>query len=377
MAAAPKQTVVLPFLTRPAMSGAGGRSEEEEYTAELWDLAGCVHGLSGLDLSLMNIPVGVASSTPLGSLFLWDADRLTKVSKWRGDSNNQHKLVVAKLARAILSLREVRDAARSIEFTAGGKSFSPNLPIIVEPVFAGKKGTKTLKKSLALLPGGSQGFDSPGASSAHDVPKVLESVPSNLPRLTAATASRPAQPRSDARLVPSLLMSKEMRFQFQTWCAELTGVLKVWSWTAAIAARLFVVLATWIPLLATIVIPIALMCEPSLLWEAAWWFLRLPFRMIASEAARAAASFRHTSHGNVGGQGYPQTDSFCFPTHTSNASFANTGMPQSSSSSVSPPFSAAYAPNPPYAAGGGALMAFGLGLGGGRLSFLPNFPWSH
>ena len=74
--------------------------------AELHDLAGCVQGLCSADLGAMATPAGVTPGTPLGDMFVWEEERLTRATKWRGDPGSAKQLA-AKVAKVILSLREV------------------------------------------------------------------------------------------------------------------------------------------------------------------------------------------------------------------------------------------------------------------------------
>ena len=112
--------------------------------AELFDLAGCVPSLCAADLGAMSTPAGVAPGTALGSMFMWDEGRLLKASKWREEPQSE-KHLVAKVARAILSLRDCREATRMMELGAQAGVF-PTSPasriMVVEPVAATKKGSR-------------------------------------------------------------------------------------------------------------------------------------------------------------------------------------------------------------------------------------------
>ena len=81
------------------------------YEAELNDLAGCIQSLYTADLGAMATPSGLTGGTLLGSMFAWEDDRITRASKRRGEPCSE-KLLVARFARAILALREVREVTR-------------------------------------------------------------------------------------------------------------------------------------------------------------------------------------------------------------------------------------------------------------------------
>ena len=73
----------------------------------------------------MNVPAGVAGHTPLGSMFLWDVERLQRAGKWRADANNPGKMVAARFARVVLALRDLKDASSVMEFSAFGGILGP------------------------------------------------------------------------------------------------------------------------------------------------------------------------------------------------------------------------------------------------------------
>ena len=93
-----------------------GRSHQDAYQSEINDLAGYILSICSVDLGRLNAPVGVGPGpVPLGSMFLWDADRLTRIGKWqrRGDELSD-KWFVAKVARAVLALRELREVSENL-----------------------------------------------------------------------------------------------------------------------------------------------------------------------------------------------------------------------------------------------------------------------
>ena len=105
---------------------------EGGYEAELFDLAGCIQSLCTADLGAMSTPAGVAPGTALGSMFMWDEERLLQASKWGGEPQSE-KHLVAKVARAILSLRDCREATRMMELgaQAGFVRTSPAFRVMV------------------------------------------------------------------------------------------------------------------------------------------------------------------------------------------------------------------------------------------------------
>ena len=107
--------LVVSFLPLAPMSGVGDRSAEQIYTEELWDLSNYVVGLSTTDLSRIGPSAGVPEGTPAGSMFLWDTERLSRASKWRGA---EERVLIGKLAKVILALRDLRDVARVNELGA-------------------------------------------------------------------------------------------------------------------------------------------------------------------------------------------------------------------------------------------------------------------
>ena len=94
------------------------------FEAELNDLAGCIQSLCTADLGAMATPSGVTPGTPLGCMFAWEDERLARTSKWRGETGSE-KLLVARFARAVLALREVRDVTRIMELSATTGVFPP------------------------------------------------------------------------------------------------------------------------------------------------------------------------------------------------------------------------------------------------------------
>ena len=75
---------------------------------------------------------------------MWDEERLLKASKWRGEPQSE-KHMVDKVARAILSLRDCREATQMMEFNACAGVY-PTSPasrvMVVEPVAVTKKGRR-------------------------------------------------------------------------------------------------------------------------------------------------------------------------------------------------------------------------------------------
>jgi len=102
-------------------------------------------------------------------------------------------------------------------------------------------------------------------------------------------------------------------------------------------------------------LPFLFAAEPMLLFDFVWLLMSSPGKLFGSQIARMASSLRPASA--------PQTP-FCLlqPTHT-NATYGPlepSYVPQAVLSSFAPPSVA----DPPYAAGGGALLGVAVGVGG-------------
>ena len=199
----------------------------------------------------MNVPAGVGSRTPLGSILLWDHDRLVKASKWKADASNPEKQVVSLVAKSVLSLRGLRDVARSMELGAGSCGprgiptvAQPPTVNIVEPVLGSKRGRKNSNVhqpqniTTGLIP-----VDSP----------PVEQTPTQP--MSTALALQPCRPRLDTRGaytdIPAWFDTNvQIEAANKTLASALGGsrtVLEVWSFTASIGFKVLLLIATWFP----------------------------------------------------------------------------------------------------------------------------------
>ena len=121
--------------------------------------------------------------------------------------------------------------------------------------------------------------------------------------------------------------------------------------------NMIVFAATWLPVMVIAVLPFLFAAEPMLLVDFVWLLMSSPGKLFGSQIARMASSLRPAS---------PPQAPFCLwqPTHT-NATF---GPLEPSYRYVLQTVLSCFAPpsvaDPPYAAGGGALLGVAVGVGG-------------
>ena len=299
----------------------------------------------------MNLPGSAAASAPVGSMFLWPSEQLLRASKWRAE-NNPEKFMISRIAKAILALREVREASKCMEFGAAKAGASQpwhrqeSAVHIVEPVIVGKKGRKCqAKDTLALYP------------------EVVG--PSPLPM--SSPAVQPCRPRGATGAfdgdMSAWLVARIQRLPTSRVCgkvfARASTTMRVWSWTVEFSVQCALFAITWAPALVAMSIPLIFAAEPMLFFDLAGWVLRWPFHLVVSQLRLLAGSLRAPQ----------QAPPVCpWPLQ----SFPNaTVWHAPSSSGPEALFNVPPSPNldvyPPFAAGGGALLGVALGMGGGQV----------
>ena len=136
--------------------------------------------------------------------------------------------------------------------------------------------------------------------------------------------------------------------------SALLGLVSTWAQALNLFFNISVVVATWLPFIVMILVPLLVVAEPLLVLDAGIFLLTSPWQLLGSSISQLASSLR--SGQPTFGPELP----FCHPLPTI-ANATSPSMPEHYMVvSQNPPSSF-----PPFAAGGGALLAFGLGGGVG------------
>ena len=300
----------------------------------------------------MATPSGVTPGTPLGCMFAWEDERLARTSKWRGETGSE-KLLVARFARAVLALREVRDVTRIMELSATTGVFPPapvtkSHVVVVEPVLASKRGRK-------------------GSSSAGLEPPAAQAPPltdgsSPMPIVPSKVAKQPCRPRNPTRAPDNFGSWITSRFQSFPSVAEkvasVTEATRVWIWSANLFFNIFVFVATWLPVVLMGILPCLLAAEPMLIVDMLWMLASMPSSVFGSRISQMATALRPSPTP-------APAPPICVynPMPHINATYGAVNssyyLPMPPTLTVPPSFA-----DPPFAAGGGALLGVAIGVGG-------------
>ena len=224
-----------------ASSGSVGN---EDSASRLRYLEGLLAMVSDLDLSAVHAPSSDRAAQPLHSILSWDADRLKRVSRWRGSSEDTGKDVMRAYVRVILALEELGEAAQGLPFCA-------SLPSAPNP-----------KPQFAAVP--------QSAPAPHAV--VLKSAV----RASSRRSLTPKAPVSSRCLFrwkpPSAIQSlpSEMMVIIRSWASSLQVLL----WLARLALDIAVLICQWLPCILVLLVVLVLLADPVLFARGLWISIR-------------------------------------------------------------------------------------------------------